>query len=523
MTGADSGEACCPALLCRTRRLAATGGIALALFAGPLFGQAPVRLVPSIAGQITFTDNVELQSDSERQSDVIFELRPALGIEYNAPRLKLNGTLAASIFLYAETGERNNQAVPEVDLQGEAEVVKDFFFIEATANVRQTFINPFGAQPISPANVTDNQTTAQTYRVSPYIQGEIGSNVRYLVRDDNIWTTLSETQEAQAGDAYSNLFRATIDRVPTPLGWGFDVERNDYQFEDRSRTQRRELARARGSYSPGPQLFLFMSAGYEKSRLPLADTEDSIYGVGFRWLPNERTELAAQWEHRFFGDSYLVDFNYRGPLSVWSVHASRNITTYPEQVAFLIPGISVFALLNAQLTNRIADPLARARFVQEFMQNRGLPAVVADPLSLFVQTTYIQEDARVSYGIIGVRNSIVFNIYRTKAEPVGGEAAAIPPVLGGFNNNTQVGGGIAWSNSLTPATNLLVTADTNRTEANPPFSGRTDQWSVRAQLTRPISPRTTGFVGLRYQDFTSDFQNDYREFAAFVGASYTFR
>jgi uncharacterized protein (PEP-CTERM system associated) len=301
------------------------------------------------------------------------------------------------------------------------------------------------------------------------------------------------------------------------------LERNDYTFEDRSRGQRLELARARGNYSPGPQLLVFVTGGYERSRLPFANTEDAIYGVGFRWQPNERTQLAAQWEERFFGNSYLFDFNHRGPLSVWSVRASRNITTYPEQLALLVPGVSVFALLNAQLSTRIPDPLTRARFVAEFMQNRGLPAIVADPVALFVQTTYIQEDARISYGILGVRNSVLFNVYRTKAEPVGGEGAAIPPILGGFNNNTQVGGGIAWTNSLTPTANLLVTADVNRTEANPPFSGRTDQWSVRMQLTRPISPRTTGIVGLRYQDFASDFQNDYREFAAFVGASYTFQ
>jgi uncharacterized protein (PEP-CTERM system associated) len=523
MTGADSKEARRPAPLCRTRLQVATGGIALALCAGHAFAQAPVRFLPSVAGQITFTDNVALQPDGQRESDVIFEIRPALGIEYASPRLKLNGSVAASIFLYARTGDENNEVTPEVDLLGEAEVVKDFFFVEASANVRQTFLNPFGAQPVSPANVTENQATAQTYRVSPYIQGEIGSNIRYLVRNDNIWTTLSETQEAQVGDSYSNLFRGNIDREPTPFGWGFDVERNDYQFEDRSRGQRFALARVRGSYSPGPQLLVFVSGGYEKSELPFADTEDVIYGLGFRWQPNERTSLAAQWEERFFGNSYLVDFNYRGPRSVWSVRASRNITTYPEQLAVLVPGVSVFALLNAQLVTRLPNPLERARFVQNFIQNRGLPAIVADPVALFVQTTYIQEDARISYAILGVRNSVLFNVYRTKAEPVGGEAGAIPPILGGLNNNTQVGGGIAWTNNLTPSTNLLVTGDVNRTEANPPFSGRTDQWAVRAQVTRPISPRTTGFVGLRYQDFTSDFQNNYREFAAFVGASYTFR
>ena len=68
-----------------------------------------------------------------------------------------------------------------------------------------------------------------------------------------------------------------------------------------------------------------------------------------------------------------------------------------------------------------------------------------------------------------------------------------------------------------------MTADGNRTEANPPFSGQSDHWSVRAIVTRVISPRTVATFGVRYQSFDSSIQTDYREIAAFIGASYTYR
>lgn len=522
MTGAELPQARASARPDRRKGFQRAAGLALALCSGPLLAQAPVRITPSLSGQITFTDNVALSDRSEAQSDTIFELRPAVSIDYAAPRLKLNGTVAASIFLYARTGDVNNQVEPQVDLQGSAEVVKDFFFVEAAANVRQTFVDPFGARPVSLASATENRATAQTYRISPYVKGEIGSNLSYVVRDDNIWSTLAEQQDDQ-GKLYTNLLRGTIEREPTPLGWAFDVERNEYQFDDLSRAQRLELARVRGLWRAGPQLLAFVTGGYEQSRQPFANTDGAIYGVGFRWQPNERTQLAAQWERRFFGDSYLVDFSHRGPLTVWSLHAARSITSFPEQLAQLIPGINVFSLLNLQLASRIPDPLERARFILTFMQNRGLPPTISDPLALFVQQTYLQEEVRASYGILGARNSVLFSAYRTKAEPIGGEAAAIPPGFGGHNNNTQVGGGIIWTNSLTPTANLVVNADANRTEANPPFSGQSDQWSVRMLLTRPISPRTTATFGLRYQALDSDVQRGYREFAAFIGASYTYR
>ena len=86
--------------------------------------------------------------------------------------------------------------------------------------------------------------------------------MRYLVRDDNIWTTLAETQFDQ-GKLYTNVFRGVLERDPTPVGWGAELERNEYQFDGGSRAQRLELARLRASYRGGPQLLLFVTGGYE--------------------------------------------------------------------------------------------------------------------------------------------------------------------------------------------------------------------------------------------------------------------
>ena len=75
--------------------------------------------------------------------------------------------------LYASQTE-NNSFAPTVNLTGTLEAIEKFAYLEARANVSQTFISPFGAQPADLVNATQNRYTQQTYEVSPYIQGRPG-------------------------------------------------------------------------------------------------------------------------------------------------------------------------------------------------------------------------------------------------------------------------------------------------------------------------------------------------------------
>ena len=101
-----------------------------------------------------------------------------------------------------------------------------------------------------------------------------------------------------------------------------------------------------------------------------------------------------RWEHRFFGASYLVSFDHRRPLSVWSFRASRDITSYPQQLANLSAGGDVNGLLNTLFASRVPDPAARQTFVDQFIRQRGLPPTLAGPISLFSQQVTLEESAR---------------------------------------------------------------------------------------------------------------------------------
>ena len=517
---------------CRDRGLVAAGTLALGLACAPASGQyanaiplgtlTPLRIVPTLSGELTYTNNVDLLPSDQRRGDFVLTITPSVRIDYEGQRTLLRGNLAAPVVLYARTGGDNNEVVPVADLLGRVEVVERFFFVEAQALVQQTYLSPFGARPDNLSNSTDNRYTSSTYRVTPYLEGEIGGTVRYSLRNDNIWTTL-DSSPIDDRSVYTNRLTGTIDRVPAPVGWGADFERTTYDFPEETREQTLELARARLVWRPDPQLQVTASGGYERNQFPLTESKGAIYGLGFTWSPTERTTLDANWEHRFFGGSYRFSFAHRTPLTAWTFSASRGITSYPELLATAPAGSFIPLLLNAILTSRIPNQAERFQFIQNYITDRGLPFILTEPLAIYSQQIYLSEQATASLALLGVRNTVVFTIYRSKSEAITGTGSALPPILGGLNDTTQVGGSAVWSYQLTPSSTLSVTGTLTRTDANEPFSTKADQRSLRIMLTRPISPKTSAFAGARYQTLDSTLQNSYREAAVFVGASHSFR
>jgi uncharacterized protein (PEP-CTERM system associated) len=270
-------------------------------------------------------------------------------------------------------------------------------------------------------------------------------------------------------------------------------------------------------------LEVFVTGGYERNEFPLTSYDGAIYGGGFRWRPSERTKLDAAAEHRFFGTGYSVLFDHRTPRTVWSFSAARDVTSYPEQVAYLPPGSSVSGALDAVLQNRIPDPTERAQFIENFIADRGLPSTLVDPLALYSQVLYLQENLNASVGLLGVRNAVFLNAFWLKTESISGAGGALPPAIAPIENNVQTGGGIVWSYALSGVSSLTASGTYTHSDALPPFDEVSDQFVARVVLNHRVSTRTNGYVGVRYQQFDSNVEPDYRETAVFVGLNYSFR
>jgi len=521
---------------CRRRTFSAVGVALLA--ASPVHAQQGWRLLPSIGLEETITNNVNLEPNATRQSDLVTRLTPGVDISGTTARSSLVGSILLPILLYARTGEENNRVEPLVNLQGKSELVERFFYVDGAINVSQQFYSPFGARPDNLDNATNNRYTSQLYRITPYIKGEGTQRISYELRDDNIWNVLNNAPSALGGvpvttsNSYTNQLIGTLSREPVPFGWQIDYNRSDVRFTDQPDTQLSELGRLRALYQPDPVVQLSASGGYEHNAFPFTTYNGPIYGVGYKWRPSPLLSSDGYWEHRYFGSSYGFSLDYRTPLSVWSASASRTTTSYPQQLASLPAGADVAALLNTLFSSRVIDPGQRQQLVDEVIRVRGLPGTLLGPVTLYTQQVTLQESANLTFGLLGARNSIFFSGTYLRSEPIAGSGDPLPPSLAGLNDNTQYGANIAWNHQLTELVSTGANLSWSRTVPNAPILlpgeaqplATTNLTALRVFFSAPVSLRTTVYGGARYQVQTSNSQfNEYNEAAAFIGFRYAFR
>ncbi|HEX8011832.1 MAG TPA: TIGR03016 family PEP-CTERM system-associated outer membrane protein [Casimicrobiaceae bacterium] len=473
---------------------------------------------PSGAIRETLTDNVNLAPSDRARTDLVTQITPGFTVSEQGGRTSLSGNVRVPILLYARTGGENDKVLPEGNLKGRIEAVEDFLFVEGAASAQQAYFTPFGAQPVSLANATANRYRADSYRVSPYLKSPTSREIRYELRDDNTWTRLAGAP-AGANDSYTNRLTGKVFRDPTPVGWAVEIERTSDKFVGQ-RALVTELARARLPVQIDPEIRASVSGGYEDNRYTFTEPRGAIYGGGAEWRPAPRTAVKGEWEHRFFGSSYQLSFDNRTPLSTWNVKASRNLTSYPQQLASLPAGGDVAATLNQLFLSRIPDPAERQSVVDQIISSAGLPAFLSNPITLYAQQVYLQELARATVGILGVRNHLLLTAYRSRTQPIAGSGTPLPPELAAQNNNTQTGANIVWDHTLTPVATFSVNAAIAKTIANGPFEGSTTQRSVIAALSSQLSPSLTVHAGMRYQILHSDITSSYREAAIFAGLSY---
>jgi uncharacterized protein (PEP-CTERM system associated) len=479
------------------------------------------RVQSSVSAQIEATNRANVDPGAEHQGDLITQITPRLAINELGAHSSITGTVSLPVILYARSSG-NNAVRPEVSLIAHREVVPQFFFVDASASVSQQYVSAFGPRPTDLTSATANRNTAQSYRISPYFKGQAANDISYELRDNNDWT-IANGIVGSGNHAYTNEVLGHVQQTPRPLGWAADYRRLDTRFVD-SGTLVTESERGRLRWSPVPDWQIGAIAGYEDNRYPLASYSGAIYGIEARWRPSDRTNVDASWEHRFFGGSYHVAVQHRLPLSVWSLSASRDITTFPQQLASLQEGVDVNALLNRLFSSRVADPAQRQTLVDEVIRDRGLPSVLSSPLSLFTQQVTLQENFQGTVGLLGARNSVFLTAYRSRSEPLLSAApSALDVILLSQIDNTQTGTTAVWTHNLTQLYVLSTSVDWVRTVANDASDRHSSQVGAQSVISAALSPLTHAFAGLRYLRFSSSVSAGYDQAAVFVGVTHVFR
>ena len=475
------------------------------------------RVTASASATETYTSNVNFSPQSQAESDFATSLTGAIGIHGEGARVKLDGSIAATGIFYVNQSS-NNSFAPSVNLNGTLEAIEKFFWIDARANVSQTFLSPFGPQPTSIVNQTQNRYTQQTYTVSPYIKGFLASNVTYQVRDDNYWTIASNygNNTTAVPATYSNGVSASIDRTPNPVGWTLEYDRFYYNnglsdtsigIAANSSAYTTQAARLIVPWNIDPQLQIAPRVGYERNDFPIQSSSDTIYGIGGQYSPSERTQVAGYWEHRFFGSSYSAQISHRLPNVALSANFARGITSYPQLALSIPANAAVSQFVDSAFTTRIPDPAARAIAVQQFLASSGLPPTLTEPVNFYATALTLQQSINVQAVWIGKQNSVSFNVFHVISNAISATGNILPPALQFGQNNTQTGAGVGYSRPITGTTNFSANATYSRTELNsttgPIADTRSNNGSAMASIGTTLGPKTNLSANVTYQWFNT--------------------
>jgi len=491
---------------------------------------APSRswtIKPRISLTETFTDNVSINRNANgKRSDFITEITPGIRIEANANRLKGHFDYALRGQYYAKTDYSRTQN--SLNTFGSFEAIEDWFFIDFSGVISQQSISAFGPQ--SPGNTTlnNNSTETSTYRISPYIRGQLLGSADYLLRY-NASTTHSDTTRAYDLELTQWIGQLKGNTVFRNLSWTIDANQQIADYNPGRRTEA-DSARAMLTYAINPQFRVSISGGQESNNYASLNKEtNDTYGYGFDLNPTERTRFSAFKERRFFGDGHRVTFSHRFPMSSISFSDTRDVSLLPNQFATYGMGTVYdqfypqFSQICADRLPGNADQVLIDNCVLGLFQLLGIQPNTQVTAGYMTSRATIQRRQQLSFALFGARNTLTLLANRNENQSVLA-ASAIGGMVDDFAQNSTVrqqGVSLTYLHRLSPLSNLSVTASRQESTSIRTESLKTTTTLYQVNLSTKLGHKTTGMLNFRHAEFDST-ANPYTENAVIGTITYIY-
>lgn len=308
-------------------------------------------ITPRLTAAETYTDNVGLAGDeADEEEEWITQLNPGLTLARRGGRAEVDLEYRMQNLYYARESNRNN-TYHQLAAHGNAELMKEAFFVEADAGYSQQIIAPEERVSLRNIDVTQNRTDVGTARISPYAVKRFGdfatSTIRYTY--DQVYVERGPVSDTQS---HSYLAQIESGRRFNRLGWALSYRRRDEGRRARGDTVQTESVTARTSWQATAKLNLFLSGGYERDefrqRAGADEPEGSFWNAGFSWAPTPRTNVTASRGERFFGTTWNLTASLRTRSTRWSARYNEDVRTVQQ----LLLDQEVF-----QLTDPFGEPV----------------------------------------------------------------------------------------------------------------------------------------------------------------------
>lgn len=300
-------------------------------------------IAPSLEARQTFSDNIDLETDEEKQSALISEVVPGLSVRSTGARL--TGALDAfPILRYQSAGDAEGYDLAG-DLAGFAtlEAVERILFVDAQASVSQQVLDNRDVAS------TGNENDVITYRISPYLRHRFGGaaqgEARYLLSQVTIRGAEDNVGNVAASDTTTQSLRLSLEspNLSTRLKWsvfGLVLEEDRSDDDDVSR---REVA-GEAEYAFSRAIGVIFGAGYQQFEDGVAanEVDDPTWKVGVRLTPGPRTEFRATAGERDGDPNFAADFEYKfSSRTILRANFSRVLETSQERLDRTLSNIDV--------------------------------------------------------------------------------------------------------------------------------------------------------------------------------------
>ncbi|MBQ5964539.1 TIGR03016 family PEP-CTERM system-associated outer membrane protein [Massilia sp. ZL223] len=473
--------------------------------------QAGWRVVPTLTTSVTYTDNINLQADERKRSELVAQLAPGVTVIGTSPRLNVSASAEWHQFAFLhDVGNRttDNQRQYSGALRGI--LSEDLLYIDASTSRGQRSTSAFGPQLSTDLYSLGNRTEIETWSVSPYLVHRFGNTASAQLRYTR--DAVDSAGGSVLGDAVRNgFYKSDSDAVSASLasgsnfdtvGWGLNYYRQDLDSA-RYGESTTESLRGNLSYRISPRLALTATAGYDRYDFGGLGSDNKDEGrnwsAGFAWKPGARTSLEASLGRHYYGQTGSLLASHRSRQTVWSVSYSDAVTTSRQQ--FLLPtAIDTAALLDRLFSASFPDPVERQRVVAAYMQATGLPPSLADSVN-FLSNRYMRQKSLQATSAYRLgRSSAVLSLYaneRIALTDAQSDSDLLGSQLSNLNTNVrQRGLDATFTRQLNSRSSVIGGWNVQRSQSL--TTGLVNhQRTLRVGLTRRYGERMLGTVEMR--------------------------
>ncbi|WP_210544179.1 TIGR03016 family PEP-CTERM system-associated outer membrane protein [Rhodoferax sp. PAMC 29310] len=458
-------------------------------------GHAEVTVVPRVSVAETITDNVRLSS-TDRQSEQITQLSPGIRIDIKGSRVRSYFDYALTQSFYAQNTSPS-RAQNTLSTFGTLEAVDNRVFLDFNGSISQQSVSAFGTQSLNSSSINANQAEVSTYRLSPYVRGQLGSTASYEARYSRAVTS-SDSASASASNTTNSdaTVKVAGGSAFRRLGWSADASRQESSYSV-GRTTEVDRFNLGLNYALTPQLNVSVNGGQESNNYTSLDKQ--TYGtssVGFNWVPSNTTKLSANVGRRSFGNTHSLSFEHRTARTVWRFVDSKDASTTPSQSGRVGLG-NLYDLLYSQLESTYpADPVARAQAVNDFLAAYGLNGSSLVAAGFLSSAASLQRNQSLSLALLGARDTITFFATSTESSRIDALSIASDD-LSTSSRVRQRGFSVSYSHRLTPDYSLGVLLSQQKTSGDLASQDSTLR-SINANITGRVGKKATVSVAARH-------------------------